>query len=560
MPAFVAEGSRLARARDRVETILPRGAILLSALTFAAYVMGLVRDRTFARTFGAGSELDVYNAALILPELALDVLVVAGLSSAFVPVFARLRHEDASATQDFARTVLTASVAVMIVAVGILFVFAPQTVDIVAPGFDAQQRAEYTELFRVMCVTAIIFAASFALGEMLVVRQRFLTYGLAPVLYNAGIVLGTVVLGPELGILGAAIGTVIGALMHLGVRSIEIMRTDFRYRPAFTIHTSGFREYVRLSLPKAISQPIEPLTFLYFTSVASTFAAGSISSVSFARNFQSVPVSLVGIAFAVAAFPVMAAAASDGDRPRFTRLVATNLVTITVLTVAAAIGLWLVGGFAIELFLGGEAFDAEDVALTTTLLTRLRDLGAARGGDPSARARHLLDAEHDPARGRFHRRPGGHRGHGRRVERGAGDRRAPARVRRRPGREGRGAGGLARVPITERGSRPSGHHLRDRHRPGRTAGRSGPMRALGARPEPMAGWRVRRSAIRARSCQAPERAIGRWAPAGPRGRCASACPRRTHPRPTPATSDRRESRSGSHVRWRIRAMSSGSIS
>ena len=75
--------------------ILPRGAVLLSALTFAAYVMGLVRDRTFARTFGAGSELDVYNAALILPELALDVLVVAGLSSAFVPVFARIRHDQA---------------------------------------------------------------------------------------------------------------------------------------------------------------------------------------------------------------------------------------------------------------------------------------------------------------------------------------------------------------------------------------------------------------------------------------------------------------------------------
>ena len=52
--------------------ILPRGAILLSALTFASYVMGLVRDRTFARTFGAGSELDVYNAALVLPELALE--------------------------------------------------------------------------------------------------------------------------------------------------------------------------------------------------------------------------------------------------------------------------------------------------------------------------------------------------------------------------------------------------------------------------------------------------------------------------------------------------------
>ncbi len=358
----------IATVRERLAAILPRGVILLSALTFASYVMGLVRDRTFARTFGAGSELDVYNAALVLPELTLDVLVVAGLSSAFVPIFARIKHDGGDTTQDFARTVMTASVLIMLVVVGILFVLAPETVNIVAPGFDEAQRAEYTQLFRVMCVTAVIFAASFALGEMLVVRQRFLTYGLAPVMYNTGIVLGTVLLSPSLGIMGAAIGTVIGALMHLGVRAIEITRTDFRYRPSLALRTDGFRQYLRLAVPKAIAQPIEPLTFLFFTSVASTFAAGSISAVSFARNFQSVPVALIGVAFAVTAFPVMSAVAADGDRARFTRLVATNLVTITVLTLIAAVGLWLVGGFAVELFLGGEAFDAEDVQLTTMLL------------------------------------------------------------------------------------------------------------------------------------------------------------------------------------------------
>jgi putative peptidoglycan lipid II flippase len=217
-------------------------------------------------------------------------------------------------------------------------------------------------------VTAVIFAASFALGEMLVVRQRFLTYGLAPVMYNTGIVLGTVLLSPSMGIIGAGVGTVIGALMHLGVRIAEIIRTDFRYRPSLDLRAPGLRAYVRLALPKAIAQPIEPLTFLFFTSVASTFVAGSISAVSFARNFQSVPVALIGVAFAVTAFPVMSAAAADGDRARFTRLVATNLVTVTVLTLGAAVGLYLVGGFAVELFLGGEAFDADDVALTTSLL------------------------------------------------------------------------------------------------------------------------------------------------------------------------------------------------
>ena len=358
----------IARLRERLAVILPRGVILLSALTFVSYVMGLVRDRTFARSFGAGSELDVYNAALVMPELILSILVIAGLSSAFVPVFTRVSRDGDGNTDGFASTVLTVVVLIMAVAVAVLFVLAPQTIEFVAPGFDVAQRELYVELFRLMCVTALIFSASFALGEMLVVRQRFLAFGLAPVMYNLGIVLGALLLSPQMGIRGAAIGTVVGALMHLGVRIVEIVRTDFRFRPSLAIRTSGFREYVRLSVPKALAQPLEPLTFLFFTSVASTLAAGSISSVSFARNFQSVPVALIGIAFAVAAFPIMSSAAADGDRRRFTRLVGMYLVTIVVLTIGAAIALYLVGGFAVELFLGGEAFDADDVALTTMLL------------------------------------------------------------------------------------------------------------------------------------------------------------------------------------------------
>jgi putative peptidoglycan lipid II flippase len=360
--------SGLARLPGRLIASLPRGALLLAALTLASYLMGLVRDRVFARTFGAGSDLDVYNAALVLPELALDVLVVAGLSSAFVPVFARLRRDDTDVTQEFSRTVLNASILLMLITVAVLFVLAPQTVQFVAPGFDEQQQVLYTELFRVMCVTAVIFAASFALGEMLVVRQRFLAYGLAPVLYNAGIVFGALALAPTMGVLGIAVGTVIGALMHLAVRALEVGRTDFRYRPSIRLRTPGFREYVRLAIPKALAQPIEPLTFLYFTSVASGLAAGSISALSFARNFGSVPVSLIGVAFSVAAFPVMAAAAADADGPRFRRLVVTNLGLILALAVAAAVGLVLVGGLAVEVFLGGGAFDAEDVATTTLLL------------------------------------------------------------------------------------------------------------------------------------------------------------------------------------------------
>jgi putative peptidoglycan lipid II flippase len=348
---------------------LPPGALLLAVLTFASYLVGLARDRVFARTFGAGSDLDVYNAALVLPELVLDVLIFAGLSAAFVPVLLRTERDDPAATTAFTRTILTAAWVVMAVAVGVLYIIAPWTVTIVAPGFDDQQVALYTSLFRQMCATSLVFAISFALGELLVARQRFLAYGLAPLLYNLGIVLGALVLGPRIGIEGVALGTLVGSLLHLGIRIVGVRRTDFRYRPALAVRTPEFREYIRLAIPRVIAQPIEAVTFLFFTSVASGMAAGSVSSLSFARNFQSVPVSLIGIAFAVAAFPVLSRVAATGDRTRFGALVRDNVLTIGVLSALAGLALALVAGLAIRLLLGGEQFDDEDVARTTALLT-----------------------------------------------------------------------------------------------------------------------------------------------------------------------------------------------
>lgn len=347
---------------------LPPGALLLSGLTFGSYLMGLLRDRVFARTFGASAELDVYNAALVLPELVLDVLVLAGLTAAFVPVLLRTERDDPERGLAFARTVVTSASLIMATASAVLLVVAPWTVELVAPGFDAAQAEQYTLLFRQMCLTSLVFAVSFALGELLVARQRFLAYGIAPLLYNLGIVLGALLLAPSMGIEGVAIGTLVGALLHLAVRVAGVIRTGFHYRPSLELRTLEFREFLRLSVPRAVAQPIEAVTFLFFTRVASEMAAGSVSAVSFARNFQSVPVSLIGIAFSVAAFPVLSRVAASGDQGSFRRVVRDNVLLIGALSALAGLALAAVAGFAIRVLLGGEAFDEEDIGVTTTLV------------------------------------------------------------------------------------------------------------------------------------------------------------------------------------------------
>jgi putative peptidoglycan lipid II flippase len=350
--------------RDR---FLPTGGALLSALLFGSYVMGLLRDRIFARTFGARAELDAYNAAFILPELTLDVLVASGLAAPFIPIFLQLRRQGDAQANEFGQSIFTGALAVMGVAALLLFVFAPQTAGVIAPGFDDEHRDLYVGLFRVMLLTPILFAASLTLGEVLLAERRMLAYGSAPLLYNAGIIAGTIVFSGAFGIFGPAIGAVLGAGLHLGVRLWGLRGSAYRVRLRFR-DSPSVRTFMRLMLPKMASHPVEPMTFLFFTAIATSLGAGSVTAVSFARNFQSVPVTVIGVALALAAFPALSAAWVAADRPRFLRELWRDLGTVTVLTTGAALVLFVLSELVIRVFLGGGAFDAGDVALTAATL------------------------------------------------------------------------------------------------------------------------------------------------------------------------------------------------
>lgn len=350
---------------------MPAGAALLSALIFGSYLMGLVRDRIFAQTFGAGAELDAYNAAFVLPELLFDVLVEAGLAAAFIPIFVNLRasHADPEVANRFGRSILTLGVGVMGVGSIVLFVFADAFTGWIAPGFAGEQRELYVDLFRVMLVTQVLFAASLTLGQVLLAEQRFFWYGLAPLLYNAGIVVGTVTLSGTLGIFGPAVGAVLGAAVHLGSRFIGLRDSSFQIRLGWGASRSSVREFIRLTIPKLASQPVEPVAFLFFTNVASSLAAGSLSVFNYARNFQSLPVSLVGVAFAIAVFPALSTAYATGDRRGYLRLFGTNMVSIVGLTVIAALVMVVFGEIGIGILLGGGEFGPDDVARTAAVLS-----------------------------------------------------------------------------------------------------------------------------------------------------------------------------------------------
>lgn len=349
-------------------SVFRRGATLLTSLTLASYALGLVRDMVFSRVLGAGRLLDVYNAAFIIPDVLLNIFIAGALSAAFVPVFthllARGKKTDA---EELAATMLTGAPIAMLFIGVCAFAFMPQLAHVVAPGFGDADHALLIRLSRLLLLSPILFAVSNTLGGILVSVERFMGYGLSSVFYNIGIIGGAFLVAP-LGPIGLVIGTLSGATLHLLTRVISLLRSDFRPHGPISATNPNFLQVVRLMLPRMAGQPVEQLTFFLFTNLASSLAIGSIAILSFARNFQSVPVSIFGISFATAAFASLSRAAALNDDVEFVRtlkdaarpLAATTLLSSAFYIVASP---WVIG-----IFLGGGRFGSAHIEATATLL------------------------------------------------------------------------------------------------------------------------------------------------------------------------------------------------
>jgi putative peptidoglycan lipid II flippase len=361
------EAGRADQAQSLIRRALPKGAVILGLLFVVNAGSGFLAKKVLGHVFGAGPELDALWNAISLTSFPVTVLVLGGVIGPFLPLFVGLKGEADSAARDFARTILTCALLATAVAMGLLFVFAPLIAPVASPGFVGDQRELYIGLIRAVALGQVAIAASMVLGEILIAERRYLSYGLAEFAQYAGLAAGALLLSPFFGIYGAALGFLLGALGHLGVRLAGIYRTSFRPSALLAFRTKGVGEFLVLMLPNMVSRGLTALFLLYFGQVASTLATGSVTSVNYAQDFQSTAESVVGLSLALAAFPALSAAAAAGDRRSFKRVFRTNLLTIGLFSVLAAVTLALFAGVIAGLFRGG-AFDDTDVSRMSMVL------------------------------------------------------------------------------------------------------------------------------------------------------------------------------------------------
>jgi len=250
----------------------------------------------------------------------------------------------------------------------IVFFAMPLLSKIVGPGLPASAREELVVLSRIMLLSPILLGLSGLFASVTQTLRRFLAYALTPVLYNVGIIIGIVFFYPYAGLSGIAYGVVLGAFLHVLIQVPVLIRNNFIPRFSFNIDWIEIKNVIALSLPRTITLSAHHLTLLVLIAMASFMAEGSIAIFNLSFNLQSVPLSIIGVSYSIAAFPTLARLFSGGDRKAFVDQVVTAARHIIFWSVPMLVLFIVLRAQIVRTILGTGEFDWADTRLTAAAL------------------------------------------------------------------------------------------------------------------------------------------------------------------------------------------------
>ena len=257
---------------------IARAASIVMVAFALSRVLGLIRQVTIAGQFGTGREMDAYQAAFRLPDIIFQLVAGGALASAFIPTFTGyLTRADRAGAWRLASAIVNLLLAILTLTAALAALIAPWLVDwIIAPGFDAETAALTTRLMRVMLISSVVFGVSGVVMGALNAHQHFILPAVAPMLYNLAIIGGALFLAPPFGVMGLAVGVVVGSALHLLIQLPALAHFRARYTPVLTVRDPGVRQVARLMGPRVLGLAVVQLNFLVNTNLASRLGEGAV--------------------------------------------------------------------------------------------------------------------------------------------------------------------------------------------------------------------------------------------------------------------------------------------
>lgn len=347
-----------------------QAALLLGFLTLLSQILGLFRDRSFAHFIGPSPSLDAYYAAFRVPDLIFISIASLASITVIIPfIVARMKGDEVTPeARKYLNDIFTVFLFLMIFVALIAFFLMPYLANFIAPGFTPFYQAKVVLLSRIMLLSPILMGLSNLFGTVTQLFRKFFIYSLSPIFYNFGIIIGVMFLYPIFGISGLAMGVALGALMHFGIQVFASHSCGFTPKFSSSINFKEIKNAALISLPRTLGLAFNNIALICIIALASFLKSGSISVFNFAYNLQSVPLNIIGISYAVAAFPTLAKSFGNGQKDEFKKHLKEAARAIVFWSLPVIFLFIVVRAQIVRVILGSGSFSWENTRLVAACL------------------------------------------------------------------------------------------------------------------------------------------------------------------------------------------------
>jgi putative peptidoglycan lipid II flippase len=309
---------------------LPGAASLLFVTMLIAQLLGFLRTMMVNGNFPiVGNEsTDAYFAAFKIPDFFFYVLAAGVLGVAFIPILSEhMQKNDRKGVWALANSLMNLMAIVMLVIGFIIFIFAENLMQIVAPNLTPEQLSNATTIMRLVAFNPLLFTLAGILTSAQQVFGRFFFFAISPIVYNVSIIASIFIFKDSLGLVGLGVGALIGGFLQFGVALMGVRGLNYYWRPRINFKNVDFIRILRQLPARSLDQGIDSVNSIVETNRARTLGEGVISSYENAFTLHTAPILLIGASITTAAFPRLSERVAQG-RPDLFRKDFRNILRI----------------------------------------------------------------------------------------------------------------------------------------------------------------------------------------------------------------------------------------
>jgi putative peptidoglycan lipid II flippase len=351
----------------------------VGAMTVLSRVLGFIRDVLIAGVLGASAAADAFFVAFRVPYIFRRLFAEGAFDAAFIPLFAKRFHAGgAEAARAFAGQALAGLTILLVIFTVLAEIAMPWLMLLLAPGFASDPaKFELAVVLGRIALPYVVFLSVVALyAGVLNALGRFALAAFAPSLLNVVLILvllGLIATGggdQSRAAVALAWGVAVSGALQVLVLAFAAAKAGMRLPLERPRLTPEMRKLIALAAPGVVAGGMAQLTITISTIIA-TLQDRVVSWLYYADRIFQLPLGVSGVAIGIVLLPDLSHKLRSGDRAAVIASENRALEFALLLTLPAAVALFIAAHPIMRVLFERGAFTAVDARATADMLAAL---------------------------------------------------------------------------------------------------------------------------------------------------------------------------------------------